>query len=940
MRIYMKKINILLLLTLFSMSKMVLAQVTGDYRTAASGNWDALATWQMYNGSTWVSATVKPVTTNNVLVGNGFNVTANTNEACKDLIVQDGSTLTLSHNIINSGNVSVGGIIDLGISTLQNKGGGGSNENFTVGGSPVTLTGDITNGSTTLVIAGAILGVIPGMTITGTGIPINTCVLSVSGFNIIMSQAATSNASGQTFNIRGANTIKTANPLGIDGSIIQISRNFTDGASYVFNAATTTPFPVSTSIIAKDLTVNSSITLNDPVTVSGTMTLNAGNIITTFSSNLLTLGSAATFIGGSPISFINGPLQLTNSSTSPTTLLFPIGKDNSYRPMSLNITQNAAVGTTYKAEMFNKPPVSRNLPGTLDRVSFSRYYNITKGTGANITAVNITINYDVTGSDDGVTDASNLRVAKDNGLGGWIDLGGDNTSINFTGSITPANSFTTFGDFILANNTGGTNLLGGQVPPPPALLSPTNLAVNVPVNTSLVWGASTGAVTYRLMLATDANFINIRLNDSTLADTTRLVGPLQNNTNYYWKISGKNFLGTGTFSTTFKFTTIVAAPGVPVLITPANEVTNQPINISLNWNSVPLATKYGVQVSTDSTFSTLIINDTTVTTNSRAVNGLLNSTKYYWRVNANNVGGTSSYSTIFNFTTIIAAPGIPVLVSPVNGAINQQFSLTLNWNSVTGAASYGVQVSTDSAFNSLIVNDTLVTDTNKQISSLSGFTKYYWRVKANNISGTGGYSAVFNFTTVLSAPQLLSPANGEPQGITSQVFTWSSVNGAQTYHFQLAKDSLFAVLVANDSLLTLTTTEVHTLTLTTKYYWRVLAKNQSSISVYSTIFNFIVAITGINDKPSTIPTVYSLYQNYPNPFNPSTIIRFDLPEAGFVTMKIYNILGKEVRTLVNEFRNAGKFNITFEGSNLPSGIYIYTIKSNNFSSVKKMMLLK
>jgi flagellar hook assembly protein FlgD len=57
-------------------------------------------------------------------------------------------------------------------------------------------------------------------------------------------------------------------------------------------------------------------------------------------------------------------------------------------------------------------------------------------------------------------------------------------------------------------------------------------------------------------------------------------------------------------------------------------------------------------------------------------------------------------------------------------------------------------------------------------------------------------------------------------------------------------------------------------------------------------------------------------------------------------MKIYNILGKEVRTLVNEFHNAGKFNITFEGSNLPSGIYIYTIKSNNFSSVRKMMLLK
>jgi hypothetical protein len=106
--------------------------------------------------------------------------------------------------------------------------------------------------------------------------------------------------------------------------------------------------------------------------------------------------------------------------------------------------------------------------------------------------------------------------------------------------------------------------------------------------------------------------------------------------------------------------------------------------------------------------------------------------------------------------------------------------------------------------------------------------------------------------------------------------------------------------------------------------------NNTTIDGILTLTNGIITSSGTS----------LLYQNYPNPFNPSTIIKYDLPEAGFVTMKIYNILGKEIRTLVNDFRNAGKFNVTFDASNLPSGIYICTIKSNNFFSVRKMMLLK
>jgi hypothetical protein len=103
------------------------------------------------------------------------------------------------------------------------------------------------------------------------------------------------------------------------------------------------------------------------------------------------------------------------------------------------------------------------------------------------------------------------------------------------------------------------------------------------------------------------------------------------------------------------------------------------------------------------------------------------------------------------------------------------------------------------------------------------------------------------------------------------------------------------------------------------------------------------SITEVKGHPA-IPTEFYLSQNYPNPFNPSTIINFKIPEASFVTLKIYDILGREVTTLVHEEKPAGTYNVKFYASSinggLSSGIYFYRLTAGNFSNVKKMLLLK
>jgi hypothetical protein len=97
--------------------------------------------------------------------------------------------------------------------------------------------------------------------------------------------------------------------------------------------------------------------------------------------------------------------------------------------------------------------------------------------------------------------------------------------------------------------------------------------------------------------------------------------------------------------------------------------------------------------------------------------------------------------------------------------------------------------------------------------------------------------------------------------------------------------------------------------------------------------------TSVTD-PASSPQRFRLWQNYPNPFNPSTTIRYELPHAAFVTLKIYNSLGQEVATLLDENRPAGVYTIEFEGKNLSSGVYFYRFTSDQFTQTRNMIIVK
>jgi hypothetical protein len=90
----------------------------------------------------------------------------------------------------------------------------------------------------------------------------------------------------------------------------------------------------------------------------------------------------------------------------------------------------------------------------------------------------------------------------------------------------------------------------------------------------------------------------------------------------------------------------------------------------------------------------------------------------------------------------------------------------------------------------------------------------------------------------------------------------------------------------------------------------------------------------------TLPISYKLYQNYPNPFNPTTTIKYQIPEISFVTIKVYDVLGSEIATLVNEEKVAANYEIEFNATQLPSGVYFYRLQAGSFVETKKMVLLR
>jgi len=196
-----------------------------------------------------------------------------------------------------------------------------------------------------------------------------------------------------------------------------------------------------------------------------------------------------------------------------------------------------------------------------------------------------------------------------------------------------------------------------------------------------------------------------------------------------------------------------------------------------------------------------------------------------------------------------------------------------------------------------------------------------------------------------SKPQNLQVASNG----TYPVLTWDANTEPDISTYQVVRkmNSGSWTLIATVSTNSYTDTQVITPVQYDHFYYKVCAKDNQN---YYSVFSNEVSIDGYkiyknnefseNETQNKIEEEFLLLQNYPNPFNPTTKISFTIPEAGFVTLKVYDILGRDVATLINEGRPSGKYEVDFDASQLPSGTYVYRLITGKQQIIKKMLLLK
>lgn len=210
--------------------------------------------------------------------------------------------------------------------------------------------------------------------------------------------------------------------------------------------------------------------------------------------------------------------------------------------------------------------------------------------------------------------------------------------------------------------------------------------------------------------------------------------------------------------------------------------------------------------------------------------------------------GMSWASLLTTLPWTVTAPTVPTLASPIDSSKDVSINPSLSWSSVTGATSYRLQVSTSLSFSSFVLDDSTIVTTSRQVGPLLNNTTYYWRARAKNYKGTSGWSPVRSFTTIIA--------------------------------------------------------------------------------------------TSVETLSGKLPKDFSLGQNFPNPFNPSTYISFSLPSKSFVSLKVFDLIGREVATIVLEEMSAGNHSRQWNGNGVPSGVYFYRLQAGAFVETKKLVLLK
>jgi len=292
------------------------------------------------------------------------------------------------------------------------------------------------------------------------------------------------------------------------------------------------------------------------------------------------------------------------------------------------------------------------------------------------------------------------------------------------------------------------------IPVAPLLILPEKGSNKVVLKPLFTWHHTPLADKYILQLANDESFNEILREKNNIIDSFYVAEfNLKYNSKYFWRVIAENETGKGDFSEVYSFNTILPEYLSPDLISPDDNATQVALKPEFRWGVVIPAENYRLEVSPDQSFENKLFEKETENISFLMEEALDYYSKYYWKVTAFDSIGNSGSSSIYSFTTVMPLPVAPVLLSPEDGEEGILLNTRLIWEEPPYSQYYTLQVAIDNEFNHQVVDEDFLEAAEYALSNeLANENTYFWRVRANNLSGPGDWSIRSSFTTQSPSP--------------------------------------------------------------------------------------------------------------------------------------------------------------------------------------------